>query len=139
MSLEADLLQGRVEAESIMLNGCVVRRPGIDFTDPDGVVVTPLVDVYPTPAESAAGEVGKCKVQTTVAQAASPTAGGHRFTVENLQLHFPVRTSLQTGDVATITTAGLDPSLVGLVFRLVELARGSQRTAARWNVELVTA
>jgi hypothetical protein len=28
---------------------------------------------------------------------------------------------------------------VGMALRLVELSRGSQRTAARWNVELVTA
>jgi Family of unknown function (DUF6093) len=129
MSLVDDLLQGRVEAEAIMTNECIARRPGVDYTDPDGVVVTPLVDVY----------AGRCKVQTTVAQAATPVAGGHGFTVENLQLHVPVLTPLKTGDVATITTAGLDPSLVGLTFRLVELARGSQRTAARWNVELVTA
>lgn len=129
MSLEDDVLQGRAEAEAIMLNNCIARRPGTDYTDPDGVVITPLTDVY----------AGKCRVQTTVAQAASPVAGGHKYTVENLQLHFPALTSLKTGDVVTITTEGLDPSLVGLVFRLVELARGSQRTAARWNVELVTA
>lgn len=129
MSLADDLLQARVEAEAIMLNLCTARRPGIDYTDPDGIVVTPLTDVYS----------GICKVQTTVARAGGPVAGGHKYTVENLQLHFPALTTLQTGDVATITTAGLDPSLVGKVFRLVELARGSQRTAARWNVELVTA
>lgn len=123
------LQRGREAAESQMTNACTARRPGVPFTDPDGVVVTPLVDVY----------TGPCKVQTTVAQAAQPVAGGHKYTVENLQLHFPALTTLQTGDVATITTAGLDPSLVGLTFRLVELARGSQRTAARWNVELVTA
>ena len=82
---------------------------------------------------------GKCKLQSATAQAASPVAGGHVFTVENLQLHLPVATSLNTGDTATITASLLDPSLAGLTFRLVELARGSQRTAARWNVELVTA
>ena len=122
-------MAGRVEAEAIMYDTCIVSRPGEPFTDDDGIVTTPLVEVY----------AGKCKVQTTVAQAASPVAGGHVFTVENLQLHLPVATSLNTGDTATVTASLLDPSLVGLTFRLVELARGSQRTAARWNVELVTA
>lgn len=122
-------MRGRVAAEAIMFNECVVSRPGVPFTDDDGIVSTPLVEVF----------TGPCKVQTTVAQAASPVAGGHAFTVENLQLHVPALTVLQTGDTAMIMTAGLDPSLVGLIFRLVELARGSQRTAARWNVELVTA
>jgi len=135
MGLESDLLQARVEAEAIMLNLCTARRPGAEFTDPDGVVVTPLVDVF----------TGPCKVQTTVAQAASPTAGGHKYTVENLQLHFPARASLQTGDVVEIAQAvdvetGLpDLDIQGKVFRLVELARKTLRTANRWNVELVTA
>lgn len=123
------LLRGRAAAESQMTDACIISRPGEPFTDPDGIVVTPLVEVYS----------GKCKVQTTVAQAKSPVAGGHVFTVENLQLHLPVSTSLNTGDTAIITSSLLDPTLIGLTFRLVELARGSQRTAARWNVELVTA
>ena len=122
-------LRGRDAAESLMLDSCTVQRPGVDVTDPDGVVVTPLVEVYD----------GKCKVQASDTQPASPVAGGHAFTVERLQLHFPALSSLRTGDVATITASLLDPSLVGLTFRLDGAARGSQRTAARWNVELVTA
>lgn len=129
MTLEADILQARTDAESLMWETSTVSRPGEPFTDPDGVVTTPLVEVY----------AGPCKVQTTVAQAASPVAGGHVFTVENLQLHFPVGSGLVTGDSALITASRMDESNVGKVFRLVELARGSQRTAARWNVELVTA
>lgn len=129
MTLEADVLQGRVEAEAIMFESCVVSRPGEPITDPDGIVSTPVETAYE----------GLCKVQTTVAQAASPVAGGHVFTVENLQLHFPVGAALNIGDSVLITASRMDESNVGLVFRLVELARGSQRTAARWNVELVTA
>lgn len=129
MTLIDDVMQGRVEAEAIMYETCVVSRPGEPFTDADGVVITPLVGVY----------AGKCKIQTTVAQAASPVAGGHVFTVENLQLHFPVGSGLVTGDSTLVTASLMDESNVGKIFRLVELARGSQRTAARWNVELVTA
>lgn len=125
----------RAEAELLMESDCIASRPGEPFTDPDGIVVTPLVQVY----------AGKCKVQTTVAKAESPIAGGHAYTVENLQLHFPVSASLSTGDVAEVTVAvdfetGLpDPDIQGKTYRLVELVRGTWRTADRWNVELVTA
>lgn len=125
----------RDEAEAMMASECIASRPGEPFTDDDGIVTTPLIQVY----------AGACKVQTTQAQAASPVAGGHAFTVENLQIHFPVRASLKTGDSVQITIAvdfetGLpDLDIQGNVYRLVELARGTWRTADRWNVELVTA
>lgn len=122
-------LRGRKAAEAIMFESCIASRPGGSFTNEDGVVITPSSFVYE----------GKCKLQTTVAQAANPVSVGHQFTVENLQLHFPVGTPVQTGDSVRLTASQLDDSNVGNVFRLVELARGSQRTAARWNVELVTA
>ena len=119
----------REQAESLMFETAVASRPGEPFTDEDGVVITPSSVVYE----------GRCKLQTTVAQAASPVSAGHQFMVENLQLHFPVGAPVQTGDWAKLTASQLDDSNVGNAFRLVELARGSQRTAARWNVELVTA
>lgn len=122
-------MAGRVEAEALMQDWCVVTRPGEPFTDADGVVVTPVIQAY----------AGRCRVQSATAQAASPVAGGHGFTVERLQLQFPATTPLQVDDSARITVSELDPTLLGLSFRLVELARGSHRTAARWNAELVTA
>lgn len=123
-------LEGRAFAEEQMRDTCSASRPtGGIVTDPvTGVDSPEFMPVY----------TGKCKVQTTVAQAASPDAGGHQFTVENLQLHFPVSAELQTNDQVTITESW-DPQLVGMVFRLIELARGTYRTADRWNVELVTA
>src|SRR6185312_9052954 len=102
-------------AESLMIDQCAAARATGGFvTDPVTGVDTPATEPVYT---------GRCKVQTTVAQAASPDAGGHQFTVENLQLHFPVSAELRTGDQVTITESW-DPQLVGLVFRLVELARG---------------
>lgn len=129
MTLVDDVMAGRAEAEAIMYDSCITSRPGVPFTDDDGIVVTPLVVMY----------VGKCKLQSSVAQARSPVAGGHVFTVENLQVHFPVGSPLGTGDSVLFTASLMDETNVGLTFRLVELARGSQKTAARWNVELVTA
>lgn len=128
VSAESLTLQGRAVAESLMADSCTVQRPGPELTDPDTGVVTPgLVEVY----------AGACKVQGATAQAASPEAGGHAFVVESLQLHFPVSSALRIDDVVTIDSSPMDPDLVGLKFRLVELARGTFRTADRWNVELV--
>lgn len=133
MTLADDVLAAlpalRSEAEGLMVETCTASRPGIPFTDDGGVVITPVVEVY----------AGRCKIQSATAQAASPVAGGHAFTVERLQVHFPVGAAPATGDTVLITASLLDPTLVGLTFRLVEQARGSHRTAARWNVELVTA
>jgi hypothetical protein len=135
MSAVVAVLRGRVAAAALMLDTCTVRRPtGALVTDPETGVDTPeMLPVYPI-----GDTAGICKVQSAIAQAGSPVAGGHMFTVEQLELHLPVSSSLRAGDVATITAAALDPDLVGLKFRLVELARGSLRTADRWNVELVT-
>ena len=127
----ADLvLRGRAAAEALMVDECTAARPtGALVTDPGTGVDSPVSSVVYS---------GRCKVQSATAQAASPEAGGHAFTVEQLRLDFPASSSLRTGDVATITASELDPDLVGLAFRLVELARGTFRTADRWNVELVT-
>ena len=130
MSAAYAALRGRLAAEALHTDACTVHRPGAPVTDPEtGVVVPTLTLVY----------TGKCKVQSATAQAASPVAGGHVFTVESLRLDFPVSSALRTGDVATIAASAMDPDLIGLTFRLVELARGTNRTADRWNVELVTA
>jgi len=113
-----------------MIDTCEVRRKsgGLPVTDEDGNVTMPSEVVYS----------GPCKIQTGVPQAHNPEAGEHQFTVETLQLHVPVGAGLITGDLVNITDA-LDPNVQGLKLRLVELARGTFKTAARWNVEAVTA
>lgn len=120
--------RGRRLAESLMSDACTAHRPGPETTDPETGETTPgLTEVY----------AGRCKVQVATAQAASPEAGGHAYVIESLQLHFPVTSQLFIDDVVTVTASPMDPDLVGLRFRLVELARGTYRTADRWNVELV--
>lgn len=116
------------QAESLMLSTATAHRPGQETTDPETGETTPgLTEVYS----------GRCKVQGATAQAASPETGGHAYVIESLQLHFPVSSQLFIDDVVTVTASPMDPDLVGLRFRLVELARGTYRTADRWNVELV--
>lgn len=119
---------GRAVAESLMSDACTVHRPGPDVTDPNtGEVIPGFVVVY----------LGQCKVQSAIAQAGSADAGGHRFVFENLMIHFPVSSSLRIDDVVTVDSSLMDADLAGEKFRLVELARGTYRTADRWNVELV--
>lgn len=127
MDIQQVTLDGRAAAESLMTDTCTVHRPGLEVTDPNtGEVVPGLAEVY----------TGPCKVQSAIAQANDSEAGGHQYTVENLKIHFPVASSLRIDDVVTIDASVLDADLVGLDFRLVDLARGTYRTADRWNVEL---
>lgn len=129
MWAEDFIYEAREMAEELMLDTCQVERSLGLVTDPVTAVVSEAWEtVY----------AGKCKVAGDKTQAASPQAGGHVFTVEQLQVHLPVSALSVTGDRVTIQSAVLDADLVGTQFRLTELARGSYRTADRWNVELVT-
>ena len=122
-------LQGRAAAESLMIDSCVVERLTGKTTDPvTGVVSDQWDQVY----------AGRCKVQGRLAASTSPLSGEHVFTVEQLMVHLPIAAQSQLDDRVTIMETELDSDLVGLKLRLKDLARGSFRTADRWNVELVT-
>lgn len=128
MSASDLTLRGREAAEALMVDACVVERSVGEVTDPvTGVVTDGWATIYE----------GACKVQSRSAVATEPMAGGHRFTIEQLMVHLPVSAESRLDDRVTVTSAVMDPDLVGLRFRLTELARGSYRTADRWNVELV--
>ncbi|MGP9528584.1 DUF6093 family protein [Glutamicibacter sp. AOP5-A2-18] len=126
---QAITLRGREAAESLMLDtGLVERSLGL-VTDPVTAVVSEVWETVYT---------GKCKLQGRQAQASTPDAGGHAFTVEQLMVHLPVSAQSLPGDRVTVLSSVMDPDLVGLKLRLTELGRGTYRTADRWNVELVT-
>ncbi|MFB4414162.1 DUF6093 family protein [Pantoea sp. ANP04] len=130
ISAELITLRGREAAEALMTDLCLIERQSTeDVTDPvTGAVTFPVVEVY----------AGKCKLGGDKSQASEPSAGGHAFTVEQLMVHLPVSAKSLTGDRVTVLSSAMDPDLVGLKLRLTELARGTYRTADRWNVELVT-
>jgi len=124
------VLRGRARAEALMIDTCLVRRPGEDQTDWQTGNVSPTY----TPVYE-----GKCKVQLTAAQSTSPEAGEAQFTVQSLRVDVPVSAGpLQVDDTVTITASVLDPQLVGSVFRVVELFRKSMATAQRTRVEWVS-
>src|SRR5690606_14148038 len=121
--------RGRQRAENLMIDTCLVERYAGEVTDPlTGVVSDGWETVYE----------GVCKVQGRQAQASSPVAGGHVYTVEQLMIHLPVSAQSRLDDRVTIVTATMDPDQVSATFRLPELARGTYRTADRWNVAAVT-
>nr|WP_273544751.1 DUF6093 family protein [Arthrobacter jiangjiafuii] len=120
---------GRVAAESLMTDTCIIDRPGEPTTDPDGVVSPSYTPVY----------IGRCKVQQTLAQSSSPEAGGAVFTVQGARLDIPVGMgTVATGDRVRMVTAMSNPDLVGNVYRIVEIFEKSWQTAQRVRVEELT-
>ncbi|GAA3699122.1 DUF6093 family protein [Zhihengliuella alba] len=124
---EAATLEGRFWAESLMTDSCTVFRPGSEATDPETGVVSPTFTTAYT---------GKCKVQSSGLQAKEEAAGATNYYFGQLAVHFPVTSQLRIDDQVVIDASPMDPDLVGLRLRLVEMARGTYKTADRWAVEL---
>lgn len=124
------VLGGRIAAESLMVDTCIIDRPGEPVTDPESGAVTPSYTLV---------HEGKCKIQQTIAQSASPEAGGAVFTVQDSRLDVPVGVGpVETGDRVRIVSAVLNPALVGNVYRIVETFEKSWQTAQRVRVEELT-
>lgn len=123
-------MAGRALAESLMIDTCIIDRPGEAVTDPETGAVTPsYAPVY----------VGKCKVQQTLAQSASPEAGGAVYTVQGARLDVPVGVGpVETGDRVRLSTGVHNPALAGNVYRIVEIYEKSWQTAQRVRVEELT-
>jgi hypothetical protein len=137
-------LRGRLAAEALMKDSVTISRPGSAVTDPaTGNVAAGLTLVY----------AGKCKVQQTISQSSTPTAGGHSFTVQTARLDLPVSANgVQVGDVAvasfldtatypdgTFPGADVYPAAIHEArFRVIELFEKSYATAQRLRVEQVT-
>jgi hypothetical protein len=119
----------RVAANSLMLDECLITRPGIPVTDPDsGDVTNTPVTVY----------TGKCKVQSKDSATSSPEAGEHTFTVVSRQVHIPANAAdVQDGDVVTITASRLNAFTVGKQYRVEGFEPDSFDTAARLPVKIL--
>lgn len=126
MSRGSVLARGRLAAEAGMVDECVVRRRVGATTDPDTGASTPTyADVY----------VGKCRLQTSRAEAGRTEAGEDFLLLLRLELHLPMSvTGLQVGDEATVTAAAHDPDLPGRTFRIHDLMHKTHATARRVGV-----
>jgi hypothetical protein len=112
-----------------MVDACVIRRAGPATTSPSTGVVTPAwTDVYAGPCKVGAG--------AHAAVAGAPEAGEHAFVVQRYLLHLPVTaTAPNEGDLATVTAAALDASLIGRTYRLAGEFAKTYATARRFQVE----
>jgi hypothetical protein len=141
VSLVADVLAIlpvlRAQAESMMLDTCTIDRPGGTMTDPETGVVTPAsTRIYPTPAQIAAGNPGKCKVQSKDSSVATPDAAGALFVVVSRQVHIPANAAdVEDGDVVTMTASLLNSFTVGKQYRVEGFTPDSFDTAARLPVK----
>lgn len=112
-----------------MTSTCRVLRPtGATVDDPVTHEVVP--ELAPVDVR------GVCKVQSQAAVADRPVVGEAPFLVERVQIHFPVGDPLEDDDIVVLDSCPLDPLLAGKRFRLVQPARGSFKTAQRWEVLL---
>jgi hypothetical protein len=122
----------RAEAEALMTDTCIVRRPnGLTAQDPDTGSEVPLYDDLFT---------SKCKVQARSLQALTAEAGGRTATTVRLELHLPLTAdAAQTFDVAEITAVGAlsDVQLLGRKFTIASPVAKSFATARRYEVEEV--
>lgn len=102
-----------------------------------GVTTDPTTGAV-TPAYSSPLYTGRCKVQTYEAQESNPQAAGSTFTVQRYAVHVPAGAfTPEVGQIVTITSAVLDPNLVGRVYRVAALLHKTAATAYRLGVEEV--
>lgn len=127
MSAESAVLEGRLRAESLMLDSCAITRPGDPVTDYNSGEVTSTS----TPVYS-----GKCKVQSKDSATANPEAGEHTFTVVSRQVHIPANAAdVKDGDVVTLTASRLNAFTVGKQYRVSGFTPDTFDTAARLPVK----
>lgn len=129
MSAKSAVRSGRIAAQRLMIDTCVIRRRTGEDTNPDTGAVTAVWDqVYAGPCKVGAG--ARAAVPET------PEAGEHAFVVQRWLLHLPITVTEPTqGDLVTITAAGLDPALVGRTYRLAAEFAKSFPTARRIQFE----
>lgn len=131
MNRRAALLKTRARpaAERGMTDTCVIRRRTGETTDPVTFVVTPTwVQVY----------AGKCRLQDTGSingGARTETPGQDYQLLVELQLQIPMGAAvLEVEDEVTLTASENDPSRVGDVLLVRDLAGKTDASALRVGV-----
>ena len=131
MSAESAVLQGRVAAESLMVDACIIDRPGAEVLNvTTGQMETTYAPVY----------TGKCRVQQVGTQAGAPNAGEHQFVIVGHVVQLPIdATAYAVADRVRLTVATLDPALVGRTLTVTSLTTKSHATMRRLICEEVIA
>lgn len=145
MSAESALLAGRAAIEALMVDTCMVSRPGEgipSWNEDTGQYETPeRVPVY----------VGPCRLQVRAdinSNLVETTAGDRESTYLTATLILPITVppegfgssaDIRPDDVATYLTAQDDPTMVDREFNVQGLHHKSQATARRFRVREVIA
>lgn len=125
---------GRAAAEALMVDTCTITAPGDASGAFDPVtgewVYGQAVTVYS----------GPCKVQDNALQPREAEAGEVTVVTTSYRLDLPIATSAGVGEgmTATITSAALDPALVGRRLHIEAPHSASMKTARRFPCEVVS-
>jgi hypothetical protein len=95
MSARTAVLAGRLAAERLMVDTCVIGRPGGWTEDEDGVEVPSETTVYS----------GKCRVQTYEPYESALTSAGRPVVQQRYQVHLPVSDeamAVEVGDLVHV-------------------------------------
>jgi len=129
MSATSAVQRGRIAAEALMVDTCLITRdistpPG--NTNADTGVVTPVYStIY----------AGKCRLKLPVAVARPIKVGEAQEFSQHPILSLPATTTgVLVDDILTITASLLMPSLVGRLFHVRAVPGQSHMTAARFEV-----
>lgn len=127
MSAISALMDGRREAEALMVDTCRITSGGATVTDPEtGEVTRARTTVYE----------GKCKVQSKATEVTSPEAGGASFTVVSRQVHIPANAAeILDGYEVEVTGSLLNSFTVGKVYRVEGFTPDTFDTAFRLPVK----
>ena len=131
MTVAGVVAAGRRRAEALMDCTCTITR-GAGRAGQD--------ETTGRRTDATAGTVytGKCRVQLGEVAPDQAEAGDRTWTTERATVSIPVTsTSPVTGDVVQITTAPLDPFLVGRRYRVVVAPAKSHATARRLACERI--
>jgi hypothetical protein len=129
MRTELLLTRRRKAAEKLMVDTCIIERPGEPVTDPDtGNVTDSMTTIY----------TGKCKVQSKDSATATPDAAGASFVIVSRQVHIPMNAAdVLDGDVVKLTSARMNDFTVGKQYRVEGYEPDSLDTAARMPVKIL--
>ena len=132
--LSAALPGLRLQAESMMVDACIVSAPGSGeptWDDESGQWVPP---------SGGTSYSGKCRVQVPNVAENEADAGERAWTVQAAIVSLPVSgsESVGVGHTVTITAAAHDSALVGRVYTVTAEHQKTYATARRLRCEEVT-
>lgn len=131
----SDVVHARREAESVMLDRCVIEREsGRTWNEERGRNEPTYVAIYDHP--TAAGTGAKCGIRDGHDIRVAP--GG--LAIEGLVLTVPVSAGpFKKGDRVRHVHSATDPTFTPATFVIDEIVRGSRLTARRMKIKEVAA